>query len=119
MMVTARYIVAFRSVRRQGADTAHLYAADREAHEEAVTAGGLLLYWYGAVNQLGENLATCIWQSRAHALSANRNRKHAIAAKLASAAYETYALERYVLVKERGRLGVYVKPWEGGEVRFQ
>lgn len=42
---TYRYIVAFRSVRRKGADTALLYQADREAHEEAVTAGGLLLYW--------------------------------------------------------------------------
>jgi hypothetical protein len=26
-------------------ETAKLYQADREAHEEAVTAGGLLLYW--------------------------------------------------------------------------
>lgn len=40
-----RYIVAFRSKRRPDANTEWLYAADREAHEEAVTAGGLLLYW--------------------------------------------------------------------------
>lgn len=41
-----RYIVAFRSIRKKGADTTLLYQADREAHEEAVKAGGLLLYWW-------------------------------------------------------------------------
>lgn len=81
---TDRYIVAFRSTRRKDADADRLYQADRDAHEEAVTAGGLLLYWYGSVNRAGENLATCIWQSRRDAIAANRNPKHAIAARLAS-----------------------------------
>ena len=43
-----RYIVAFRSARRKDAPieaTESLYQADRDAHEEAVTAGGLLMYW--------------------------------------------------------------------------
>jgi hypothetical protein len=113
-----RYIVAFRSIRRSDANTEHLYKADREAHEEAVTAGGLILYWYGAVNEAGENLATCIWQSRAHAIAANYNPKHAIAAKLASATYQVYALERYVLRKERGTQKVVVEPWKSGDVGF-
>lgn len=44
----------------------------------------LFYFRYGSPNEAGENLATCIWQSRKHALVANRNPKHAIAAKLAS-----------------------------------
>lgn len=36
------YIVAFRSTRAKGSISQNLYEADREAHEEAVAAGGLL-----------------------------------------------------------------------------
>ena len=39
-----RYIVAFRSKRAEGSVDVDLYTADREAHEEAVTQGGLLAY---------------------------------------------------------------------------
>ena len=39
-----RYIVAFRSKRAEGSVDLDLYTADREAHEEAVTQGGLLAY---------------------------------------------------------------------------
>ncbi|CAD6568522.1 MAG: hypothetical protein CYPHOPRED_002686 [Cyphobasidiales sp. Tagirdzhanova-0007] len=110
------YIVAFRSVRRQDADTTLLYQADREAHEEAVAAGGLLLYWYGAVNTARHNLATCIWQSRQYAIAANHNPKHALAAKLASATYEVYALERYILRKSKGVTRLVIEPWKGEDI---
>lgn len=112
------YIVAFRSTRRKDADSDKLYQADRDAHEEAVTAGGLLLYWYGSINGAGENLATCIWQSRKDAIAANRNPKHAIAARLASTTYERYVLERYVLRKVKGETGIRVEEWQGGDVGF-
>lgn len=39
-----RYIVAFRSTRDLSSSTQDLYEADRAAHEEAVSAGGLLAY---------------------------------------------------------------------------
>lgn len=42
------YAVAFRSKRafdEDGTGSQELYEADRAAHEEAVTAGGLLMYW--------------------------------------------------------------------------
>ncbi|KAL9110286.1 MAG: hypothetical protein Q9227_005193 [Pyrenula ochraceoflavens] len=112
------YIVAFRSLRHPHSNTTSLYAADHAAHEEAVTAGGLLLYWYGSPNPHGENLATCIWASRHHAMMASRRPKHAVAAKMAAETYASYDLERYVLQKERGESGVSVRMWEGGEVGF-
>ncbi|KAI6113247.1 hypothetical protein EDD16DRAFT_1693798 [Pisolithus croceorrhizus] len=59
------YAVAFRSKRKAGSDSDALYEADRLAHEEAVSNGGLIMYWYGVPDpQTGLNLATCIWQSR-------------------------------------------------------
>ncbi|KWU44043.1 hypothetical protein RHOSPDRAFT_25989 [Rhodotorula sp. JG-1b] len=131
------YIVAFRSKRREGftpEEALDLYGADREAHEEAVQCGGLLLYWFGSpfpteadaadsphslpwsTNLAGRNLATCIWQSRADAVGAMRGERHKRAAQLASRSYESYTLERYVLRKDAGELTVRVEPWHGGEV---
>ncbi|GAA5868630.1 hypothetical protein JCM3774_003605 [Rhodotorula dairenensis] len=131
------YIVAFRSKRRQGftpQEALDLYGADREAHEEAVQSGGLLLYWFGSpfpsradgsetahhlpwsTDLAGRNLATCIWQSRAEAVDAMKGERHKRAAKLASRSYESYTLERYVLRKDPGELTVRVEPWHGHEV---
>ena len=39
------YGVVFRSRRQSGSESTSLYDADRHAHEEAVNAGGLLMYW--------------------------------------------------------------------------
>ncbi|BGP48830.1 hypothetical protein JCM10450v2_004706 [Rhodotorula kratochvilovae] len=128
------YIVAFRSRRNIGLpeDRARrLYEADRAAHEEAVTRGGLILYWYGnpvpypssapaewgtSIDDVGRNLATCVWQSRADAIAAMRGEKHKEAARLASTTYEYYTLERYIVRKEPGELSVRIFPWHGGEV---
>lgn len=58
------YCVVFRSRRNKESSSLSLYQADREAHEEAVKNGGLVMYWYGVPDeQTGSNLATCIWQS--------------------------------------------------------
>lgn len=62
------------------------------------------------------NLATCIWQSRKHAIAANGRPRHITAMKLAVASYDIYALERYVLRKEKGRLEVTIEPFLGGDV---
>ncbi|THH04389.1 hypothetical protein EW146_g10192, partial [Bondarzewia mesenterica] len=63
------YCVAFRSIRKQGSEAGPLYEADKLAHEEAIRNGGLIMYWYGIPDpETGLNLATCIWQSRAHAI---------------------------------------------------
>jgi len=58
------------------------------------------MYWYGVPHPATrDNLATCIWQSRAHAVAANSRPYHAKAARLAAASYEMYTLERYILRK--------------------
>lgn len=58
------------------------------------------MYWYGVPHPVTrDNLATCIWQSRAHAVAANSRPYHAKAARLAASSYEMYDLERYTLRK--------------------
>ena len=77
----------------------------------------LILYWYGTPDSItGMNLATCIWQSRRHAIAANARSHHIKAMKLAAVSYEVYNLERHRLVKSRGMTGVFVLPYNGGEV---
>ncbi|RPD78049.1 hypothetical protein L226DRAFT_550950 [Lentinus tigrinus ALCF2SS1-7] len=111
------YCVAFRSKRKEGSDGGPLYDADKKAHEEAVSNGGLILYWYGTPHQTtGLNLATCIWQSRAHAAAANSRPHHIRAMRLAAASYERYELERYRLQKVKGERRVRVQPYDGGDV---
>ncbi|KAM0748996.1 hypothetical protein T439DRAFT_382084 [Meredithblackwellia eburnea MCA 4105] len=112
------YIVAFRSTRAPDSPSRDLYSADRAAHEEAVTAGGLLAYWYGVPNEFGSNLATCIWMSRKHAVQASSGQKHIEAMRLATAMYANYDLERYVLRKVKGETGVSVERWVEGDVGF-
>ncbi|KAI5889672.1 uncharacterized protein SCHCODRAFT_01100509 [Schizophyllum commune H4-8] len=111
------YCVAFRSKRKDGSDGTPLYEADRKAHEEAVKNGGLILYWYGVPDpQTGFNLATCIWQSRKHAIAANSRPHHIEAMKLASQSYEHYILERHILRKARGETGVTIEPFREGDI---
>ncbi|WVQ77218.1 hypothetical protein IAR50_006901 [Cryptococcus sp. DSM 104548] len=110
------YCVVFRSRRKPESANLSLYKADREAHEEAVQNGGLILYWYGVPDSTGLNLATCIWQSRRHAIKAISGPKHLSAMKQTEGAYETYSLERWVLKKEVGKRGVSLNKWEGGDV---
>ncbi|KAG8710706.1 hypothetical protein FRC08_016811 [Ceratobasidium sp. 394] len=111
------YVVAFRSRRKAGSDSAALYEADKLAHEEAVQNGGLIMYWYGVPDpETGDNLATCIWQSRAHAVAANSQPHHIKAMRLAAASFEYYTLERHVIRKWRGEPGLEVVPYTGGEV---
>lgn len=75
------------------------------------------MYWYGEPSpKTGHNLATCIWQSRQHALLANTGPKHINAAKLAHASYETYELERWVVQKFQGETGIHLVPYKEGPV---
>lgn len=109
------YAVAFRSKRKAGSDSDALYEADRLAHEEAVSNGGLIMYWYGVPDpQTGLNLATCIWQSRRHALAATSQPHHTRAMNLAAVSYEIYNLERYRLFKVKGKQGIQVEEFSVG-----
>ncbi|KAH0827478.1 hypothetical protein J3R83DRAFT_4172 [Lanmaoa asiatica] len=110
------YAVVFRSRRKKGSDSGPLYDADKRAHEEAVSNGGLIMYWYGVPNpDTGMNLATCIWQSRKHAIAANSRPHHIRAMKLAAVSYEIYNLERYRLSKVKGEKGIFVEEFSGEE----
>ncbi|KAB8343234.1 hypothetical protein FH972_022824 [Carpinus fangiana] len=107
------YGVVFRSKRAAGSESTNLYSADRAAHEEAVAAGGLLMYFYGAPDAVtGTNLATCIWTSRADAIAASALPLHALAVAHARKAYESFELSRYRVVKREGETGVSVEAWE-------
>ena len=75
------------------------------------------MYWYGVPDaETGLNLATCIWQSRAHAAAANSRPDHIRAMRLAKDSYEIYTLERYVLRKYKGSTKVVVEEYTGGDV---
>ena len=75
------------------------------------------MYWYGVPDpETGLNLATCIWQSRKHAVAANSRPQHLQAIKLARNSYEVYDLERYVLRKFEGQADLTIEPFVGGEV---
>ncbi|KAH8083785.1 hypothetical protein BXZ70DRAFT_575033 [Cristinia sonorae] len=111
------YCVVFRSKRKEGSDGGPLYEADRKAHEEAVQNGGLILYWYGIPHPVTHlNLATCIWQSRQHAIAANSRPHHIRAMRLAAASYERYELNRYRLSKVKGETTLRITPFDSGDV---
>jgi len=74
------------------------------------------MYWYGMPEQgTGRNLATCIWQTRAHAVAANTGPNHIRAIRLAALSYETFQLERYTLRKTAGSRRLEVVPFDGGK----
>lgn len=75
------------------------------------------MYWYGVPDPIsGLNLATCVWQSRAHAVAANSRPDHLKAVRLAASSYDVYELQRYVLRKEKGETGVTVDGYVSGPV---
>lgn len=75
------------------------------------------MYWYGAPDEkTGNNLATCIWQSRRHAVAASSGPQHIIAMKLAVASFAEYRLERHVLKKEKGTTDLTVSVYTSGDV---
>jgi hypothetical protein len=69
------------------------------------------MYWYGTPDpETGLNLATCVWQSRAHALAAHSRPRHIQAMRIAAASYESYDMERWTLRKTVGSRRLEVLP---------
>src|SRR5215213_8589134 len=64
------YLVVFRSVRRPDADLILLREHDDRAYEEALESGGLLRYFKGHANELGECVSFCLWEARRQAIKA-------------------------------------------------
>ena len=93
------YLVVFRSVRRPSADLDLLREHDDRAYEKALESGGLLRYFKGEANELGECLSFCLWETRRQAIEAAGAASHQSAADISVRMYESYVLDRYWLRK--------------------
>jgi hypothetical protein len=87
------YLVAFRSIRRDGADEARLEHFDELAHQEAAGSDGFVHYFKGPKARDGSCLSFCLWTTRAHARAAAGKRAHVEAVGLLNEMYESYTLE--------------------------
>jgi len=87
------YMVAFRSVRRDGADEERLAAFDDRAHAEAATAPGFVHYFRGPTSSDGSCLSFCLWDSRSQARNAAGLPGHSEAVTLIGEMYARYTLE--------------------------
>src|SRR5918998_5116499 len=94
------YVVAFRSVRRASADLDLLREDDDRAYADAKSAGGLLFYFKGLINERRECLSFCLWESREQARRAASGASHREAATITAEMYESYTIERYDLIKQ-------------------
>jgi hypothetical protein len=106
------YLVAFRSVRRAGADEERLCAFDERAHAEAAAAPGFVHYFKGPTSSDGSCLSFCLWDSRSHARSASGLPAHREAVTLISEMYERYTLE-FLRVSHAGTTaGLTFEPYD-------
>jgi hypothetical protein len=87
------YLVAFRSVRRAGADEPRLTEYDNLAHAEATNCPGFVHYTKGPTADDGSCLSFCLWTSRHDAREAAGQPAHAEAALLVHEMYDSYRLE--------------------------
>ena len=98
------YLVVFRSLRLPEADLDLLSEHDDRAYEEALAAGGLLLYFKGQANERGDCLSFCLWESGEQARNAAASASHRTAASITAQTYHSYILDRYWLKKKEGKL---------------
>jgi len=96
------YLVAFRSVRRLGADEARLAEFDDRAHREAEAAPGFIHYFKGPAASDRSCLSFCLWTSRADARAASGRKAHVEAVSVLGEMYERYTLE---FLRVTGRAG--------------
>ena len=105
-----RYLVVFRSVRRETADPVRLKAFDDLAYEEAAERPGLLVYFRGCLNANHECLSFCLWESQEQAEAATRLPLHRAAADLTDEMYASFELERWILTKCGETSNIYIEP---------
>jgi hypothetical protein len=98
------YLVVFRSVWQPDADLDLLREYDDRAFEEALVSGGLLRYFKGHANELGECLSFCLWETREQAREAAGAASHRSAADVSAQMYLSYSLDRYWIEKVREKL---------------
>ena len=98
------YLVVFRSAWLPEADLDLLLEHDDRAFEEALASGGLLRYFKGHANELGECLSFCLWETREQAREAAGAPSHRSAAGVSAQMYLSYSLDRYWIEKVREKL---------------
>ena len=98
------YLVVFPSVWQPEADLDLLREYDDRAFEEALVSGGLLRYFKGHANELGECLSFCLWETREQAREAAGAPSHRSAAAVSAQMYLSYSLDRYWIEKVREKL---------------
>ncbi|MDB5074083.1 MAG: protein PB2B2 [Chloroflexi bacterium] len=94
------YLVVFRSIRKEFANTLMLTEYDDRAHREALEGEGLLFYFQGQLNGRRECLSFCVWQNQQQAQAGARLPLHQAAASISAIMYDEYHLERYHIRKE-------------------
>ena len=87
------YLVAFRSIRKPGADEARLTDYDERARLEAAGAPGYVHYFRGPIGADDTCLSFCLWTSRAEARAAAGRPDHVEAVSLLNEMYAAYTLE--------------------------
>lgn len=87
------YLVAFRSVRRDGSDEVRLIDHDHAAHQEASAAPGFIHYFQGPRADDGSCLSFCLWDSRADARAAAALPAHRAAVSILDEMYASYTVE--------------------------
>ena len=105
------YLVAFRSIRREGADEIRLAAFDDAAHHEAESSPGFVHYFKGPAASDGSCLSFCLWTSRADARAAAGQPHHLEAMSVLQEMYAAYTLE---FLRVTGRVGMPLtfEPWD-------
>jgi hypothetical protein len=93
------YMVAFRSIRRDGVDEERLTSHDDWAHAEAMDAPGFVHYFKGPTQLDGRCMSFCLWDSRAEARDAASRPAHLKAAALTHESYAEYTLEFHRVVR--------------------
>ena len=106
------YMVAFRSIRRTGADEARLTAYDDWAHAEAMHAPGFVHYFKGPTTADGWCMSFCLWDSRAEARAASGRPAHREAAALTHESYAEYSLEFHRVRRLGGDRGFTFEPYD-------
>ncbi len=90
------YLVAFRSLLKQGVDTTALLEHDRRAHEAALESPALIKYHGGTPNTTGLALSFCLWENPEAAKIISRDRRHTDATTMVSN-YQKYTIDKYWL----------------------
>lgn len=71
----------------------------------------MLKYWFGEPDELGRNLATCVWRGREDAVKGGSGPGHERAMRRVRGLYKEWKVERWRFVVEEGAKGWRMENW--------